>query len=109
MKKTTIAILSLIILSVSSCTTNDGAPVSLFLNMDKTSISSDNQVKPKLSGSSCSYSIWPWATIGDSSVNSAKDNAEISKISTLDKSYFSIFTWSPAGWFVRTCTVVTGE
>ena len=98
----------LAMLLISSCT-KDGAPTSIVFNADKTAISVDNNVKPRLSGSACSYSIWPWATIGDSSVNSAKDDAGISKVATLDASHLSVFTWSPVGWFVRTCSVVTGE
>ncbi len=95
-------------LMISGCT-KDGAPMSFFLNIDKNSMFNDNNVKPKVSGSACTYSVWPWATVGDSSTNSAKDNAGISKISTIDKSHFSVFTWSPAGWFIRNCSVVTGE
>jgi hypothetical protein len=102
-------LLSLVcLISLTSCT-KDGAPVSLFFNVDKSAISVDNNVKPKLSGSACSYSVWPWATVGDSSIGAAKNSAGISKVSTLDKNHFSVFTWSPAGWFIRTCSVVTGE
>lgn len=105
-KSTCLLLVSVLLLS--SCT-KDGAPTSIFFNIDKSAISVDNNVKPKLSGSACSYALWPWATIGDSSINSAKASANISKVATLDKGHFSAFTWSPAGWFVRTCTVVTGE
>jgi hypothetical protein len=109
MTKIKLSFLSLILVSLISGCTKDGAPVSAFINFDKNAVSVDNQVKPKLSGSSCSYALWPWATFGDSSVEAAKSNANISKVATLDKSHFSIFTWSPVGWFVRSCSVVSGE
>lgn len=106
MKK--LVFLCLFVSFLSGCT-KDGAPVSAFLNFDKDVVSVNNGVKADRTGSACTYSVWPWLTVGDSSVESAKKDALISKVSTVDKSHFSVFTWSPAGWFVKTCTVITGE
>ncbi len=107
MKK--IILTSLLTAFLATSCTKDGAPTSLVFNVDNSAVFVDNDVKTKRSGSSCSYAMWPWATVGDSSIGAAKNSAGISKIATLDKSHLSIFTWSPVGWFVKTCSVVSGE
>lgn len=107
MKK--LALISILSIFLVTGCTKDGTPTSFFLNVDKTAVSVDNNVKPKRTGSACSYAVWPWVTLGDSSVNSARNNGRIKKVATLDKSHFSVFTWTPAGWFIRTCAEVSGE
>jgi hypothetical protein len=55
-------------------------------------------------GVSCARNYLGAATLGDSSIEAAKQSANISTVSTVDRYYHRIF-----GFYGQLCTVVTGH
>lgn len=68
-------------------------------------ISFDNSVsKPNKIGRACSTRVLALVASGDSSIDAAKRNGYITKISSADTEYFNIL-----GVYGKACTVVRGE
>lgn len=67
----------------------------------------DNAVKPQKQGQACAMNIANVVAIGDSSIETAKNNGKIKKVSFVDTNYKSLTIF--AHIYQRGCTVVWGE
>ncbi len=95
-----LVIMSLFLLS--SC-------VRFFDYKSTTSYSIDNSVKikPLKTGTACVYNILMFVALGDSSVETARRNGDITKVAFVDTTYSSF--WLNLPYFQKGCTVVKGE
>ncbi len=104
MKK--ILVLTAATLMLASCgyTLNKSGPGLLYTDTVD-AISFDNSVsKPNKIGRACSTRVLAIVASGDASIESAKRNGYITKISSADTEYFNIL-----GLYGKACTVVRGE
>lgn len=74
-----------------------------------TSYSIDNKVNPKplKTGIGCVHNILMLFAFGDSSVEAARRNGDITKVAFVDTSHNSLWVYWPL--FQKGCTVVKGE
>lgn len=76
---------------------------------DTTSYSIDNSVKakPLKTGTACVNNVLMLIAVGDSSVEAARRNGDITKVAFVDTSYNDFWFYYP--FFQKGCTVVKGE
>ena len=74
---------------------------------DTQSYSIDNSVKATKTGTACVNNVLFLVAIGDSSIEAAKRNGEITKVAFVDTSYNDFWFYYP--FFQKGCTVVKGE
>lgn len=74
-----------------------------------TSYSIDNKVNPKplKTGAACVTNVLMLIATGDSSVETARRNGDITKVAFVDTSYNSFWIYLP--FIQKGCTVVKGE
>lgn len=75
----------------------------VFTDVKDTVMATTNVAKSK-KGEACATNVLALASTGDMSVETAKRNGGITKVSSIDYSQFSVL-----GIFAKTCTIVTGE
>ena len=100
-----VSVLSLLLISCAQ--TKSGVSSGVFYSSWKDTISAnvDNSVVVKKQGEACAVNILGIVATGDSSVEAAKRNGRIKKVSYADTTYFSILF----GIFQKGCTVVKGN
>ncbi len=76
---------------------------------DTASYSIDNsvKVKPLKTGTACVTNILFLFALGDSSVEAARKNGDITKVAFVDTSYNDFWFYYP--FFQKGCTIVKGE
>ncbi len=99
----TLTILSILFLASCGYTANKSGP-GVFITDTKDPVFFDNSVKPLRSGSACSTRVLTLVAVGDASIQTAKNNANITKVASADTEFFNIL-----GVYGKACTVVRGE
>jgi len=88
-----------------SCSANNNkAGVGLLITDTIDPIFVDNNVKAFKIGKSCSYRILSLIVTGNASIDSAKKDGQIKKVSSASTEHFNLF-----GIYGHACTVITGE
>lgn len=104
MKKILILIATATMINSCGYTLNKSGPGFLYTDTVD-AISFDNSVsKPNKIGRACSTRVLALVASGDASIESAKRNGYVTKISSADTEYFNIL-----GVYGKACTVVRGE
>ena len=104
MKKTLILLSLAFLMTSCGYTLNRSGPGFLYTDTVD-AISFDNSVaKPNKVGRACSTRVLALVASGDASMETAKRNGYITKISSADTEYFNIL-----GVYGKACTVVRGE
>ena len=109
MKKIFLAISLLFV--IASCTaTSNGVQSGLIYTewKDRDPISRvDNSVNPTKSGKACVKNYFGVIATGDSSIETAKKNGSITKVSYVDRSFQGLNLYIPI--FAEGCTIVNGN
>ena len=104
MKKILILVAAVMLTISCGYTLNKSGPGLLYPDTVD-AISFDNSVsKPSKVGRACSTRVLALVASGDASIESAKRNGYVTKISSADTEYFNIL-----GVYGKACTVVRGE
>ena len=110
MKKLSLICLPLIVLLSSCAQTSNGVSSGLIYTSwkDRDPISRiDNTVQPNKSGKACVKLLAGLISTGDSSIEAAKRNGGISKVSYVDRSLEALNIYIPI--FQEGCTIVHGN
>lgn len=67
-------------------------------------IAANNGVESNKRAEVCSINVLGVASVGDSSIEAARNKADIQAVSTINREYFSILSL-----FVQACTIVSGS
>jgi hypothetical protein len=104
-KYISIALLSLFV--VSCAQTSNGVNAGFIYNSwkDRDPISRvDNSIAASRSGQACVHNVLGLVATGDSSIDSAKKNGNITKVTHVDRNFMSVL-----GFYAEGCTVVYGN
>jgi hypothetical protein len=110
MKKILLLVAISILASSCASQTSNGVSAGLIYTSwkDRDPISRvDNSVQANKSGKSCVKSILGLFATGDSSIETAKKNGEINKVSYVDRTFQALNIYIPI--FQKGCTIVHGN
>ncbi len=98
-------LLSLALLSVSACAAPlaSSGPGAIFTEVTE-AVQANNGVSASKTGEACAQNILGIVSTGDSTVATAKRAAGISRVATIDRSF-----WSILGVYAKACTRVAGS
>lgn len=102
-----LSIISTLIVLASCTSTSNGVPsAGIFTSWnDRDPISRvDNDVSSNKKGEACATNVLGIVATGDSSIETAKRDGNIRKVSFVDRTYFNVL-----GIYQKGCTVVKGE
>ena len=93
------------ILALSGCATSgvSSGPGAFFTSAVEGK-SAINGVKINKTGKACGHNILGIVSTGDSSVQTAKNDGQISNVATIDRDYFSIL-----GLYSKSCIIINGN
>jgi hypothetical protein len=104
-KLSKVLIVTTLLTSLSSCvgTGVSSGPGFLFTSAKEGVMAVNNQ-RTDRTGTSCGQTVLGIVAFGDSSVQSAKQSANIQNVATIDRDYFSIL-----GLYGKSCLIVSGN
>lgn len=93
-----------LLVTISSCTTNNRSGLGIAYTNTVDPIFHDNYVRGFNRGESCSKSLFGLFAWGNASIEMAKNNSGIIKVASADTKYFNLF-----GIYGSACTIIKGE
>ena len=100
--KTVFAGALLFVVFISGCATHTGN--GLLITAVTEAHSATSNPRANKIGKACSYNILGLVAVGDASIDTAKKNGKIKKVSSVDREIFSILIF-----YGQNCTVVKGS
>jgi hypothetical protein len=83
---------------------NSNTGPSLFVTSIKEPLQATEATDASATGKACSYNWFGLVSAGDSSIDAAKKDGDITQVASVDKQYLNIlFLWG------RSCTIVKGK
>lgn len=105
MKVLSLTILALSAMGLSGCANVSGpAPAALSFYAAPIALGPLNSAAPSKRGEACSSNILGLVATGDSSIDTAKKTAGITRVASVDHSSTRVL-----GYYARFCTIVKGE
>lgn len=105
MKALSLSALALLALGLGGCANVSGpAPAALSFYAAPVALGPQDSAAPSKRGESCAANILGLVATGDASIDTAKKNAGITRVASVDHSSTRVL-----GYYARFCTIVKGE
>ena len=105
MKALSLSALALLALGLGGCANVSGpAPAALSFYAAPVALGPQDSAAPSKRGEACAANILGLVATGDASIDTAKKNASITRVASVDHSSTRVL-----GYYARFCTIVKGE
>lgn len=105
MKALSLSALALLALGLGGCANVSGpAPAALSFYAAPVTLGPQDSAAPSKRGEACAANILGLVATGDASIDTAKKNAGITRVASVDHSSTRVL-----GYYARFCTIVKGE